>query len=321
MTQPAPTLRDVARAAGVSHMTVSRTLNGSLRVAPGTAQRVRDAAERLGYRRDPALSALAAYRWRKSTRTGGAALAFVDCDGSSHSSRVLGGARREADYLGYRIDAFPLPASRPGQERLSRVLYHRGIRGLLFGPAHHPCRFEGWNWEEFAPVALDALAHDPPLHAVAMDYFHGARMAVEHLGRIGCRTVGLAIRRELEARTDHRWIGGARASAPGIPIFPDPRFTPRMLRRWARDHHLDGVITIHRDVAAALAPLGIHLVFLNSFDCPAGTPRLVLDPGSIGSEGVRLVHHALLRGEFGVPESPKAVTLRGIWDTAGQTVE
>jgi LacI family transcriptional regulator len=311
---PAPTLRDVARAAGVSHMTVLRALNDSPRVAPATAQKVRAVAQRLNYRRDPALSALAAYRWRKSSHTGGAVLAFIDCDATLHSSRVLAGARREADYLGYRIDHFPLPNGAAGQARLARMLFHRGIRGLLFGPANHPCRFEGWDWENFAPVALDALAHNPPLHAVAMDYFYGSRTAVEHLRRLGCERIGLAIREDLEARTDHRWIGGGLASTPELPVFRGA-LSPRRLRRWARDHRLDGVITIHRDVHATLQPLGVRSVFLNSFDCPPGAPRLVLDSGTIGSEGVRLVHHALLRGELGLPQDPKTVTLRGRWTT------
>lgn len=315
MPTQSPTLRDVARAAGVSHMTVLRALNESRLVAPATAQKVREMARRMNYRRDPALSALAAYRWRKSSPTGGQVMAFLDCDGTAHSARVLAGARREAEYLGYRVDDFPLPANAAGQAKLSRMLFHRGIRGLLFGPANHPCRFEGWNWGEFAPVALDALAHDPPLNAVAMDYFHGARTAVEHLRKLGCTRVGFAIRDALEARTDHRWIGGGLASAAELPIFRKNTDSVRALRQWARETRIDGLVTIHHGVHAALASRGIHTVFLNGFDCPAGVPRLVLESATIGCEGVRLLHHALLRGELGLPESPKTISLRGRWTT------
>src|SRR5262245_40795985 len=42
-------ITDVARAAGVSPATVSRALNGTGTVSPDRAQRVRDAAARLGY--------------------------------------------------------------------------------------------------------------------------------------------------------------------------------------------------------------------------------------------------------------------------------
>lgn len=43
------TIKDIAKAAGVSHTTVSRALNGSSAVASATAQRILETAERLGY--------------------------------------------------------------------------------------------------------------------------------------------------------------------------------------------------------------------------------------------------------------------------------
>lgn len=45
-----PTLRDVARAAGVSAQTVSRVLNDSPRVRPATREQVLHAVADLGYR-------------------------------------------------------------------------------------------------------------------------------------------------------------------------------------------------------------------------------------------------------------------------------
>jgi DNA-binding LacI/PurR family transcriptional regulator len=45
----APTILDIAEAAGVSKTTVSRVLNGSFGVAPDTRTRVRDAISRLGF--------------------------------------------------------------------------------------------------------------------------------------------------------------------------------------------------------------------------------------------------------------------------------
>ncbi|MFI6094677.1 LacI family DNA-binding transcriptional regulator [Lentzea sp. NPDC051213] len=53
-----PSIRDVAAAAGVSYQTVSRVLNDSPRVNPGTRRQVLDAIERLGYRPDRAARAL-----------------------------------------------------------------------------------------------------------------------------------------------------------------------------------------------------------------------------------------------------------------------
>lgn len=56
------TLQDVADAAGVSPMTVSRALRGERRVDPALADKVRETALRLGYVPDPAARALASQK-------------------------------------------------------------------------------------------------------------------------------------------------------------------------------------------------------------------------------------------------------------------
>ncbi|MBI5268996.1 MAG: LacI family DNA-binding transcriptional regulator [Burkholderiales bacterium] len=56
------TLDDVARAADVSPITVSRALRGERAVDPALVARVREAADRLGYAPDPAARALASRR-------------------------------------------------------------------------------------------------------------------------------------------------------------------------------------------------------------------------------------------------------------------
>src|SRR5215207_4630864 len=53
------TLADVAQAAGVSPITVSRALRGERAVDPGLVARVQAAAQKLGYVPDPAARALA----------------------------------------------------------------------------------------------------------------------------------------------------------------------------------------------------------------------------------------------------------------------
>ena len=56
------TLSDVAKAAEVSPITASRALRGERGVAQELAQRVKAAAEQLGYVPDPAARALASQR-------------------------------------------------------------------------------------------------------------------------------------------------------------------------------------------------------------------------------------------------------------------
>src|SRR3954470_20695035 len=53
-----PTMKEVARVAGVSLATVSRVINGTDEVRPDLAGRVHDAVKALGYRRDVTASTL-----------------------------------------------------------------------------------------------------------------------------------------------------------------------------------------------------------------------------------------------------------------------
>lgn len=54
----APTVRNVAARAGVSHQTVSRVINNHPSVSAATRERVSDAIGELGYRPNPAARAL-----------------------------------------------------------------------------------------------------------------------------------------------------------------------------------------------------------------------------------------------------------------------
>jgi len=294
-------------------MTVARVLHQPRQVRPATRERVEKALAATGYRPDPVLSALAVYR-RQGVRPVESALAFLDCDGTPFSRCVYDGAAAEALLLGYRVERHGLEANR--RRALNRVLIHRGVRGLLFGPSQRVGDFsDQWDWDEFAAVSLGALGHRPPMNAVAMNYFEGAYSATASLLGEGCRRVGLAVEATLEARSGHGWRGGYAAALDGealrIAATPwDGRFRARVRReRW------DGVLTIHPEVASLLHPLGVKVRFLNDTSAPPGFPCYALDPAEIGREGVRFLHHALLRQEYGLPAQPRRVFLNGRWRT------
>jgi len=310
---PRPTLRDVARIAGVSHMTVSRVVRGDRVVSEKTGGRVRAAIEQLGYRADPALSALAAYRTRAGGR--GSALAFLACEISAYGQRVFLGAKEEAERLGYSLEFHPLPAAGRGQARLASQLYHRGIRGLLIGPSQEPRTFQGWNWDAFAAVSLSALFHQPEFHAVTTDYFSGATRAVEYLLGQGVRRPGLAISAGLEARTNHRWLGGYLAALGDRKayVFRGNVASRTALKNWMRKNRLDGLITIHSQAWESRPSPTIPTIFLTQYGCPPGVPCLAYDSRTIGVEGVRLIHHQMLNHEFGRPAETKVLSLQPVF--------
>lgn len=106
-----PTIRDVARLAGVSHQTVSRHLRHDPTVSPMLAAHIDEAVAQLGYR--PNLVARA-MRNRSTGR-----LALILPAGDDHSSlEVLAGANKAAQNAGFAVEVVTLP---PEELRGGRV--------------------------------------------------------------------------------------------------------------------------------------------------------------------------------------------------------
>lgn len=315
------TQRDVARLAGVSHMTVSRVIQGIHSVAPATAERVREAIEKLRYNPDPLLSALAVYRSHPGGKGHGSAIAFLDCDNSIHSRDILDAARREAEWLGYHIESFRLSPAPDDQRQLSQMLYHRGIRGLFFGPADTPWKFEGWDWPRFTAISLSALAHQPAMNAISIDYFQGAFAAAAALRGWGCRRIAFVVPSDRDDRTSHRWLGGYCA---GIdldaqpPLLGGALWGVAKLKSWLREHEVDGMLTLYsglensrHEAWRTARSLKIRSILLSDYLHVPGVPVMAFDRQAIGTEAVRMMHHLLLSQEFGIPAKPRHVAIQG----------
>ncbi len=122
---------EVARAAGVSHATVSRVINGSGPVREETARRVRQAMARLGYTPPPPERR----RGRKARPPGTSAprhlvMLCLDPDPVRHSGfrmALFRGAQEAADREG--VDVSLMHAGDP--PRLPRLVRERRVDGLL----------------------------------------------------------------------------------------------------------------------------------------------------------------------------------------------
>lgn len=302
-------------------MTVSRVVRGAHVVRPDTEARVREAILRLDYRPDPALSALASYRMRGGGRVDGSMLAFLDCDGSRYSQDVLSGVRREAGLMGYGVEVHTMMSGTREQKALSRQLFSRGVRGLLFGPSNEQWHFVGWEWSAFAAVSLAALSHRPAMHTVSADYFETALTACRYLQERGVKSIGFAVEPRLESRTGHRLLGGYMTGIKNQKphIYTQSPYDPGAFSKWVQKSGVKGLITIHGVVSEAWPFDKSNLLLLNNIDRKYlhELSYLALDPSSIGEEGVRFLHPLLLRHEYGLPAQTRSVALKGTWVIAG----
>ncbi len=122
------TLQDIADHLGLSRPTVSQALRGLGRMKPETRARVRRAAEELGYRPDPLLSAFS--RHRQKGTSPGSVIALIGT--AAHSlDDWLKPVADTAAKLGYRLESFSWKAY-PTQKALVNVLWNRGVAGVVF---------------------------------------------------------------------------------------------------------------------------------------------------------------------------------------------
>lgn len=152
-TRSAPTLNDVAKAAGVSTATVSRCLNSPDRVIEATRQRVMQAVESLGYTPNFAARVMAA----KRSYTIGAIIPTMD---NAIFARGLQEFQDQLRESGYTL-LVSSSAYDPEMEREQiRTLVARGADGLLL--IGHARDAEIYSYLERHQVpSLVAWSHDP----------------------------------------------------------------------------------------------------------------------------------------------------------------
>ncbi|MFN8076820.1 MAG: LacI family DNA-binding transcriptional regulator [Kineosporiaceae bacterium] len=170
-----PAITDVARAAGVSHQTVSRVLNQHPSVRPETRSRVLDAIADLGYRRNHAARALVTGR---SEQLGVVVLGSLLFGPGS----MLSAVEQLADQNGFVVSVASVHRDDPAEvARAVERLLDQSVAGLVLIV---PVANAQGALDEIPPgvpyVVIDGdLTREDPLATV--DQAHGAYLATRHL--------------------------------------------------------------------------------------------------------------------------------------------
>ena len=183
-------MADVARDAGVHVTTVSLALRNHPKIPIEKRTQIRKLATDMGYRPDPLLQALIAYRSRTFLRRNPPTLAYVTNWNSrfgwknvtAHPQFFLG-AKARASQLGYNLEHFWLGEQSLHPKRLSQILRARSINGLIVAsqlPVLNPT--SGFEWEFFSGVKIDHVPRQLALHNVTNDQLGIIRLAVPCLG-------------------------------------------------------------------------------------------------------------------------------------------
>lgn len=169
------TLEDVARAAGVGPMTVSRTINGHPYVADETAKRVRAAIRQLDYRPNHAARILMG----QLSRSIGLIVPDIADSFFSVVSQAVQEAARESGYLVWLAASNDDPSIEAAQVEL---MTNHPVDGILLVPADSRNRYLKTIAMGRTPVVtIDRSIEVAAADSVEVDNRAGARMALEHL--------------------------------------------------------------------------------------------------------------------------------------------
>ncbi|WP_418907594.1 LacI family DNA-binding transcriptional regulator [Glutamicibacter endophyticus] len=204
-----PSMADVATVAGVSHQTVSRVLNDHPNVREDTRQRVLQAIEQMGYRRNRAARALA------TARTSTIGILTVGNSNFGPANTVLGiesAARAE----GYFVSVSSLEASDAAGAQLALGhLVDQGVDGIIvvapLAEVAQVVERASLNVPVVVVAANPLAEPTDALRYVCADQRFGARAVTEYLIELGHRQIAHVVGQEnwidaAERRTEWRKV-------------------------------------------------------------------------------------------------------------------
>lgn len=221
-----PTIRDVARRAGVSVATVSRVLNGANVVAEATRERVLQAIAELGF--NP--NAVARSLIKRQSRIVGVVVPDIANPFFAEVARGMGDA---AARLGYLVTLANSDLKGEKEIEYVRLFRSQRVDGLIYTSGTLTPGLRAALCALGRPVAL-AATWDPEgaWPAVLVDSYAGARLAMDHLLDLGHRRVAVICGPQEDPVSGvPRWEGyrdAARARglelAPPYVVFGDYRW-------------------------------------------------------------------------------------------------
>lgn len=331
-----PTLREIARRAGVSHTTVSLSLRNHPSIPEATRERLRRLADELGYRSNVLVSALMSQVRLKQPKSGPEIVGFLTggpaADDWKHHSASVGfyeGARRRAQQLGIRVEPFWLGPGGAAAAATCRMLQARAIRGNLITPFPVPVYRHELDWAHLICVGLGYVFSHHALHRATHNHFRGSFLAYEKLRQLGYGRIGFMLDRDQNSRVRYNWLGGylaAQHTAGGAGLEPLLTTGPENhgeVKAWVKRMKPDAVIgfgpkqflaleqagcRIPRDVA--FAALDVAQTRLDHVEAVTGiNQNLQL----IGATAIDILASQLYHNEQGLPQRPVYSMIEGYW--------
>jgi len=215
----AVTIKDIAKALGISTSTVSRALRDSYEISPETKQLVLDCAEKLNYRPNPIALSLKEKRSRS--------IGVVVCEiANSFFSQIINGIESISYDKGYNVIISQSHESYEREVMDLRYLASRSVDGLLISVSTETndiSHLKALHEKGLPIVFFDRITDEIDTHSVIVDNFKGAYEATEHLVHNGYKNIAAIANSEFLSITTER-LAGYREALLANDITPNDSY-------------------------------------------------------------------------------------------------
>lgn len=317
------TLKDVAAATGFSVAAVSYALRGGGHLKASSREAIARAAERLGYRPNWFAARLRAQRWHRKVAGFPIALLTWHANGGVYPVDPV----REALEVASKERGFCLELlsfMQPRELRSSlRVLFYRGVRGLVMSAVPQLEQWEGVDWNRFSLVVCGRWSTVPRAHNVREDVFSAVVTVADVLAERGYKRIGAALCRHPvrvldDVEREGAWAGWqARGMTDtAVPPFLGGHMDMAGFAEWFRTHRPEAVIGFSdahfftlREMQVRI-PRDVAYVSLQATTRPGEVAALADVNGAIGRASLSLLENLIRQGDSGLPEQPQTLLVR-----------
>jgi LacI family transcriptional regulator len=336
-----PTLREIAKVAGVSHVTVSLALRNDPRFSAATRKNIQKIAAKMGYQADPVVSMLTARLRVGKRERQRETLAFITTSPTEQGWKSVEnlsffeGSRDQAQKRGYSLDVFWAKAPGLTARRMSSILYARGIRGLILAPLHREVGHLPLEWKKFAAVGISTLML-PRIHSVRTNDLHSITQVIRQLVHRQYSKIGLALQLNSHRyaqdvfRAHFKLYQSSLPNEKNIPVFlndlidhhhhdKDFKLYENEFIQWYEKWQPDALITMGPWIPRWLekmkkkAPKDVGLVNLDLTYSEGMWTGMHTHARHVAAAAVDFLMEQLNHGEFGIPIYPRQILVDGTW--------
>ena len=209
------TIKDIAKAAGVSHATVSRALNGNSLISEPTAAAIRELARHMGYVPSAAARGLRTNR----SRVIGVVVSRID---NPYFGEVVQGIEEALQGAGYSIFVASSYLDYKHERSIVQAFGEHRVDGVIIGSVtfnhEHAQILKGYG---VPVVVINNQSPREYANAIAHDDVYGAQQVTAHLADLGHRRIAYLGNRQA-TRINRDRLRGYRLACEARGLTVDP---------------------------------------------------------------------------------------------------